>query len=86
MVSQYSLNLEVSHPNPYTEGWQTSPTWDVLPTNLPPLPQHKFLERILLPALEHSLRPVDSNHGFRKMRSTVSGLLQLTEKVKVGFN
>ena len=49
-------------------------------------PSIKVLERLLLPALEGSLHLADSQHGFRKMRSTTSALLPLTQKVAAGFN
>ena len=40
-VSRYSLGLEASHPRHNTQGWQTMQPWDILPPNLPPLPQHQ---------------------------------------------
>ena len=46
----------------------------------------KVIERLLLPALEGSLRLADSQHGLRKMRSTTSALLPLAQKVIVEFN
>ena len=49
-------------------------------------PSIKVLERLLLTALESSLPLADSQHGFRKMRSTTSALLPLAHKVAAGFN
>ena len=52
----------------------------------PLYPSKKVLERLLLPALEGSLRLAGSQPGFRKMSSTTSALLPLTEKVAASLD
>ena len=49
-------------------------------------PAIKAFERLLFLILNLSLPLAESQHGFRKMRSTTSDLLPLAHKVAVGFN
>ena len=49
-------------------------------------PAIKVLERLVLPTLINHLRVVESQHGFRAMRSTTSALLPLSTSIACGFN
>ena len=49
-------------------------------------PAAKVMEKLLLPQLTNHLQLADSQHGFRRQRSTISALLPLAHKVATGFN
>ena len=49
-------------------------------------PEIKILERLILPFLDQSLGAANSQHGFRRQRSTVTALLPLVTKIARGFN
>ena len=93
LLFNFSLLLAVipsirmrANPHPYAQGCQTSPPWISYQLIFILCPCIKVLERLLLPALECSLRLANSQHGFRKMRSTTTALLRLTQKVAASFN
>ena len=49
-------------------------------------PASKVLERLMLPLIEPYIHLDDSQHGFRKGRSTTTALLPLTHQIVRGFN
>ena len=48
-------------------------------------PATKVLKSLLLPTLNKYLLPAQDQHGFRRVHSTTSALLQLTTDIAVGF-
>ena len=49
-------------------------------------PAAKVLERLLLPYLKESLPSHPSQHGFKKLHSTTSSLLNISTPIANGFN
>ena len=49
-------------------------------------PEIKVLERLLLPDLVASFPKNDTQHGFKKQRSTVTALMPLATTITHGFN
>ena len=49
-------------------------------------PSIKILERLILPSLNEYLPIPDYQHGFRKLHSTVSALIDLNQDISSGFN
>ena len=46
----------------------------------------KILERLLLPIVNASLSPSETQHGFRPLRSTTTALLPVASQIARGFN
>ena len=83
-VGQYSTDLEASHLHPKAgKPCHLGTSYRSISLLCPNL---KVLERLLIPALEGSLRLADFQHRFSNMRSTTSAKLRLTQKVAAGFN
>ena len=49
-------------------------------------PSIKILERLILPSLNEYLPIPEYQHGFRKLHSTVSALIDLNQDISSGFN
>ena len=49
-------------------------------------PAAKLLEKIILPTLQNAITLKDHQHGFRKNRSTLTALQDITDHIKQGLN